>query len=60
MKLSKAFLATTENISKDCCNPERALVAMRHIMKQTIKLLSSYYVVDLFGDLVKKKIRIYF
>jgi hypothetical protein len=49
-------MATTDNISRDCCNSSRALVDMRHIMKQTIKLLSSYYVVDLFGDLVKKKI----
>jgi hypothetical protein len=56
MSLSKVFLAATTDISNNCGNPEQVLAAMRHTMKQTVKLLNAYHVADLFGDILRKKL----
>ena len=54
IKLSNAFMAETLYIAKWMSNPDRALQAMRRMMRQTTKLLRAEYVVDLFENLCKQ------
>ena len=54
IKLSNAFLAKTRELSTWTSNPNRALEAMRRIMRQTVKTLKAECVVDLLQDLCNK------
>ena len=44
------------SFTQRACSQARVLAAMRHTMKQTVKLLNAYHVADLFGDLLREKL----
>ena len=54
--LSNSFLASTKKIVQKYDKPGEVLEAMRHTMRQSIKLLRPRYVVSFMRELIKARI----
>ena len=56
MNFTNTFLASTNQISYESTNPEKAKETMKRAMKATIKLQQARYILDLFQQLKRKQI----
>ena len=54
MNFTNTFLASTNQISYESTNPEKAKETMKRAMKATIKLQQARYILDLFQQLKRK------
>ena len=56
MEFTNSFLARVNQICENCTNPEMGKMAMKRIMKSTMQLEHSRYILDLFMQLKQKHI----